>query len=144
MKNLFLLIAVLCLSMIAVHAEQLESVVVNPSTFTVSGNDYVWGANPLVISSSTRRTLIKEVDISVSTLGWPQTVTLWDGWTNGTSSATVKRIWEVVIPSGTASGQSVYSKTFIDGNRGYLKADNGLAITKSSTGNNVTVSLQYE
>ena len=144
MKNLFLLIAALCLSIIAVHAEQFESVVVPASTFTVTGNDYVFNANVLVISSATRMTLIKEVDISVGTLAHPQTVTLWDGWTNGTSSATVTKIWEVVIPSGTASGQSVYSKTFIDGNRGYLKADYGLGITKSSTGNSVTVSLQYE
>ena len=136
------LVAIFCL-MPKGYAENLESVVVAVTTDTVTGDDYVWGANTLVISSYTPKSLIKEVDISVDTIGQTQTVTLWDGFSLNTSSTNVTKIWEVVIPSGTPQG-CVYSKTFRYGDRGFLKADYGLAVTKSSTGNSVVVSLQYK
>jgi len=148
-----LFIAVLLMLGIAIlpavsMAENLESIVVHSvSTFTVSGDDYNWNANPLVISSTAKKSLIKELDISVDVTNATQIVTLWDGWSLNTSSANVARIWEIRIPSNTTSTSGanvVYSKTFRYGDRGFLKADYGLAVTKSSTIGNVTVSIQYK
>lgn len=129
-----------------VHAwSQHNSVVVSDvSTFTVTGDDYVWDANSLVISSQVPVSLIKEIDISIENPAEaPQTITFWDGWSLNQSSANVTKIWEVHIPSTTVDKSEIsYQKTFDQ--RFQLKATRGLGVTKTSTGNQVHLSIQYE
>jgi len=140
-KRILVLIILVMLASIYLNAEECDSVVVDASTFTVTGDDYVAGANPLVIARTFSKSRIKKVTISNSDTTVAQTVTLWDGWTVDTSSASVTKIWEIDIDaSGTAEVQ-IITEDF--GDRWQLIANYGLAVTKSSTSSDVTVSIQY-
>lgn len=150
------IVSVLCLLVMCIgisFAGRMESTVQsNVSTGPATGDEYqdinaTGTVFTLIIGSDVTRTLIKELAISNDAADVvTQTVTLWDGWTNGVSTAAVAKIWEVTIGSGAVQGGSnwIYSETFEYGDRGFLKADNGLGATKSSTAGNVRISIQYK
>lgn len=143
-----LIVLVLCMfvfGVVSIMAENLESVVHDVSTGAADGNDYQdFGAFSLIIGSHVPMTLISRITLTSDDLSKAQTVTLWDGWTNGTSSAAVTKIWEWDLDSVTSVGPEIFQEYFGDGDRAYLKADYGLGATKSDSTGGITLSIQYK
>ncbi len=143
MKRVILVLAImLALCAVSAIAENMDTIVVeNVSTNTVTGDDYVWGANTLVFSSTTRRVLVKKINITNADTTVAQKITFWDGFSLNTSSANVTKVWEVDIDAAGTAEADIEEIDF--GDRWYLKFDYGMAITKTSTSSNIVVSLQY-
>lgn len=148
MKKLCIVFVCLCVLGMGIvsFAENLESLVVDVSSFVVTGDSY----NPtaaefaLVIGSAVPKSLISRITLTSDDLSKPQTVTLWDGFTNGTSTAAVSKIWEWDLDGVTSVGPEIFQEYFGSGDRAYLKADWGLAATKTNGDGNVTLSIQYK
>ena len=151
MKKLCIL--VLCLFVVGVvstgvFAENLESLVVNVSTELADGDSYEGVAEgssfSLDIGSHVPKILISRITLTSADLSKAQTVTLWEGWSDGTSSATVRKIWEWDLDALSSSETITIQEYFLDGDRAYLKADYGLGVTKTDSGAGVTMSIQYK
>jgi hypothetical protein len=142
------IVLVLCLLVMCIgisFAGNLESVVVDVSTQVTTGNNYnQHGLFALAISSTARKTLISHVTLTSDDSTDAQTVTLWDGWSAGNSTASVSKIWEWDLDAYSSSETVVIQEYFLDGDRAYLKADYGLGVTKTSTGSGITLSIQYK
>ncbi len=120
-----------------------DNVVVDVSSFVVTGNSYEYNNNPLALSSATFiQAHIVKATISNDDSTVAQTITLWDGWDVGNSTANVTKIWEVHLDAEGTTQTQVVQEVFSD--RWPLRADYGLAITKSAEGSNVAVSLKFE
>lgn len=149
MKKLIILIVCLfVLGVINVTAENLESVVVDVSTAPADGDTYVFAASDftMIIATNVPMSLISRITLTSDDTTVAQTVTLWDGWTNGTSSAAVSKIWEWDLDATGAdeAKMHVVQEYFLQGDRGFLKADYGLYATKTDSSGNITLSIQYK
>lgn len=147
MKRIFAV--VLCLfvfGIVNVMAENLESIVVDVSTVPATGDSYSFTASDfsMIIATNVPKSLIARITLSSDDLTKAQTVTLWDGWTNGTSSAAVTKIWEWDLDAVTSVGPEIFQETFGDGDRAYLKSDYGLYATKTDATGGITLSIQYK
>ncbi len=142
MKSIISMILVVSLMLMVsgpVMAQNAQAYVTQSvSTNTVDGDDFVWGANALVISSNTVMPLLYNITISNSNWQVPQVVTFYDGFNLNESSANVSIFWQVEL-SSAATANLPFQEAFPP--RYPLRADNGVAIRKSSTGSTVRVSF---
>lgn len=143
-KGLIVICMLMLLGVGFAIAEYMESIVVDVSSYPVTGDSYVQGQNTLIVSSASARILISRITLSGDDLSEAQTVTLWDGFSVGASTANVTKIWEWDLDAVTSVGPEIFQETFADGDRGFLKADRGLAATKTNGAGGVTLSIQYK
>lgn len=147
MKKLCILVLCLCvLGVTGVFARQMESVVVDVTTGPAVGDAYQPIGNflNLIIGSDTPKSLISRITLTSDDSTVAQTVTLWEGWTDGTSTAAVRKIWEWDLDAYSSSETVTIQETFHDGDRCFLKSEDGLAATKTDSSAGITLSIQYK